>query len=515
MKTLFTVMMFVITVLSYAADDLQRARFTEVFRDVRVTSPDTKDIREAKVNDIFELRQVIRTGISSRAELEASDKTIARVGANTIFSFEAAKRTMHLHSGSVLFHSPKGMGGGTIRTAAATAAVTGTTIMVGATSNGGFKLLVLEGQSRVTHPSGDSRIVNAGQMTFVVPGQNTLGPVINFDLKNVSQGSSLLNGFKKEVSSSEKIDTEVDKQQASIKEGTVVETNIKVGDVPDNKGPLTFNFKPDGVTTTKFISEKKDFLKFSDFLDSHNKEILVLNNPDFSGYNFFSSNANIDGFYQTVFSFKEQGFTGALSALNLTFVEKPYNFSNLGTLNQFFFVAHDSITFNNSLSGMSFLNAPDNLRFISLTGSMSFSDTDAITSSSKQMSFEALNAISTAGSTVNFLSSDGLFSKITMESKNAAITLNNPTFNSKLVELRADRVNLNNFDITQFTGAKVMNVYTLTGDWFVSSGTPNKSGALNINDPNVTANTSGTPGSSVYRDTSGTIVNSNINSLQK
>ena len=117
----------------FAADSLQKARFTEVIRDVRVTKANTTDMREAKVNDTFEVPEVIRTGMDSRAELEAPDKTIARIGANTIFSFEAAKRTMNLQSGSVLFHSPKGMGGGTIKTAAATAAVTGTRISLSMT----------------------------------------------------------------------------------------------------------------------------------------------------------------------------------------------------------------------------------------------------------------------------------------------------------------------------------------------------------------------------------------------
>ncbi len=68
-----------------------------------------------------------------------------RVGANAVFSFGKDSRTLNLERGSLLLHSPTGKGGGSIVTNSATASVVGTTIIVTATSNGGFKLLVLEG----------------------------------------------------------------------------------------------------------------------------------------------------------------------------------------------------------------------------------------------------------------------------------------------------------------------------------------------------------------------------------
>jgi len=63
--------------------------------------------------------------------LVAQDETVTRVGANTIFSFDPANRTIDLKQGSLLFHSPHGKGGGTIHTGSATASVLGTTLIVG------------------------------------------------------------------------------------------------------------------------------------------------------------------------------------------------------------------------------------------------------------------------------------------------------------------------------------------------------------------------------------------------
>ena len=63
---------------------LNRATFTQVVNQVRVVSA-TSGIRPAKVRDPFNNPDLIRTGPRSLAELTAPDKTITRVGSNTIF----------------------------------------------------------------------------------------------------------------------------------------------------------------------------------------------------------------------------------------------------------------------------------------------------------------------------------------------------------------------------------------------------------------------------------------------
>src|SRR5665213_3819850 len=101
-----------------SAIDLKQSKFTQVVNNVEIITAD-KALHSAAINDIFSMPDVLRTGPDSRAELEATDGTITRVGANTIFSFEPASRTIKLEQGSLLFHSPHGKGGGTIQTGSA------------------------------------------------------------------------------------------------------------------------------------------------------------------------------------------------------------------------------------------------------------------------------------------------------------------------------------------------------------------------------------------------------------
>src|SRR5579862_6284783 len=147
MKKLFAVSSylggFLVASIGQAAD-LKQSKFTQVVNDVEVISTADNSQKAAAVNDIFNMPDVVRTGAASRAELVAGDNTITRVGANTIFSFDPANRTIDLKQGSLLFHSPHGKGGGTIHTGSATASVLGSMLIVVATGNGGFKVLALE-----------------------------------------------------------------------------------------------------------------------------------------------------------------------------------------------------------------------------------------------------------------------------------------------------------------------------------------------------------------------------------
>ena len=111
------------------AIDLKQSKVTQVVNDVQIIASADQAPKTAVVNDVFSMPDILRTGSSSRAELIAKDETITRVGANTIFSFDPASRTIDLKQGSLLFHSPHGKGGGTIHTGSATASVLGTTLI--------------------------------------------------------------------------------------------------------------------------------------------------------------------------------------------------------------------------------------------------------------------------------------------------------------------------------------------------------------------------------------------------
>ncbi len=219
----------VIPRISSGAIDLKQAKFTQVVNDVQVISASDKTSKSATLNETFKVPDILRTGPNSRAELVAEDQTITRVGANTVFSFDPAKRTIDLEKGSLLFHSPKGKGGGTIRTGSATASVLGTTIVVTTTPNGGFKILVLEGEAEIKFLKGVSQRLSSGHMTFVLPG-GSISPIIVFRLDQNIRGSQLVQGFHTPLPSLNRIEDGITKQNKLIQKGKASDTGLLVGD---------------------------------------------------------------------------------------------------------------------------------------------------------------------------------------------------------------------------------------------------------------------------------------------
>src|SRR5580698_6745326 len=240
---------FLVASLSPAAD-LKQSKFTQVVNDVRVISTADNSDRPAVVNAIFTMPDLVRTGVASRAELVASDNTITRVGANTIFSFDPANRTIDLQQGSLLFHSPKGKGGGTIRTGSATASVLGTTIIVTTTHNGGFKVIDLEGHVAIKFLSGLRQDLNPGQMTFVLPGGHP-APVITIRLDTLTRNSHLVQGFEQPLPSLPLIQQQVATQVKLIESGQAQDTGLLVGDEATSTSVQTVQVDPDTITASQ------------------------------------------------------------------------------------------------------------------------------------------------------------------------------------------------------------------------------------------------------------------------
>jgi hypothetical protein len=216
------------------AIDLKQSKVTQVVNDVQIISAADQSKKTAAVNDVFTMPDVLRTGPASRAELVASDQTITRVGANTIFSFDPASRTIDLQQGSLLFHSPHGKGGGTIHTGSATASVLGTTLIVTTTLGGGLKVLDLEGEVEVKFLNGLKQSLDPGQMTFILPGGNQLAPILIFRLDDLTKNSLLIKGFNHELDSMPLILREIEKQFKLIKSGKFSDTGLFAG---NNAGP--------------------------------------------------------------------------------------------------------------------------------------------------------------------------------------------------------------------------------------------------------------------------------------
>src|SRR5438270_4142867 len=115
--------------VSVPAAQLKEAQVTQVVKDVKLL-PTGAAARPAAVSDEVREGIAVRTGVDSRSELKFTDQTLARLGANTIFTFNEGTRNLNLQDGAMLLRVPKGAGGAKINSAAVTAAITGTTVLM-------------------------------------------------------------------------------------------------------------------------------------------------------------------------------------------------------------------------------------------------------------------------------------------------------------------------------------------------------------------------------------------------
>ncbi len=180
------------------ADPFQQAEVTRAVNQVSLLHDQAS--KPARIGDVVNGQTAVKTGTDSRAELQFPDNTITRLGANALFRFETGGRAMTLDSGTMLFSSPKGEGGGQVQAGAVTAAVTGTDFLLSYIKNGEVKVIVLEGKvvvSLLANPK-VRRLLRAGQMVIVPAKPTDIPQPITIDLKQLLATSRLLEsgGFK-------------------------------------------------------------------------------------------------------------------------------------------------------------------------------------------------------------------------------------------------------------------------------------------------------------------------------
>lgn len=210
------------------ADQLRQARVTEVVKDVKLL-PTGSAARPAVISDEVHNGTAVRTGLESRAELTFADATLARLGANTVFSFTEGTRNLDLNDGAMLLRVPKNAGGAKINTAAVTAAITGTTIMLEFHKHSYVKFIVLEGTGRVYLPGriGESVLVNAGQMLITKPDAKNLPQPVDVDVKKLMKTSRLIKGHSK-MGSETLIAQVAANQEQQRANGELLDTNLAI-----------------------------------------------------------------------------------------------------------------------------------------------------------------------------------------------------------------------------------------------------------------------------------------------
>src|SRR6478752_4182604 len=132
----------------------------------------------------------------------------------------------------MLLQVPKGLGGATIHTAAVTAAITGTTIMMEYSPGQYLKVLVLEGSLRLSRNGsfGNSLVLHAGKMVIMRPDAKRIPDPIDVNLAEIVNTSTLVNFPGSNVlPSMPLIQAAITDQAKAVAKGTLVPTNLVMG----------------------------------------------------------------------------------------------------------------------------------------------------------------------------------------------------------------------------------------------------------------------------------------------
>ena len=163
----------------------------EVTKTINLVSLLPQDVR-AEPGDLVKGDTALKTGGNSRAELQFPDLTITRVGSNALFRFIAGTREMVLDSGTMLFSSPKGAGGGKVRAGAVTAAVSGSDFLI---SNAGRVKVICLSHKVLVYFTANPKIravLLPGQMLDIAPGaEKKMPPIATINLETLLATSKL------------------------------------------------------------------------------------------------------------------------------------------------------------------------------------------------------------------------------------------------------------------------------------------------------------------------------------
>jgi len=206
----------------------EEAKVSAVVHDVKLLRGQVV-LRPAAVNDEIREDTAVRTGLESRGELTFPDLTLARLGANTIFSFNQKAREVNLINGAILLRVPKNSGGATITTDAVTAGIVGTTVMMEYHPRGIAKFIVLEGVARLYLKKrlGESILVHAGEMMIIRWGATELSNPVAVDISEIMRTSLLITGFGP-LPSAPLIAAAETHQIERESQGQLVETNLVI-----------------------------------------------------------------------------------------------------------------------------------------------------------------------------------------------------------------------------------------------------------------------------------------------
>ena len=160
--------------------------------------------------------EFVKTGKTALAEMVLDNKTVTRLGPDTVLAYSSASREARVDSGTLLFSKPKDGEAMTFQMANVTAAVTGTTGFVERTGDSVY-LGVIEGTVHVTVGTAKA-ILHAGNM-LVANGKT--GQVVSFDVPHFISTSAFFHSFRNALPNEKSIGHEIASYQNKVARGFI------------------------------------------------------------------------------------------------------------------------------------------------------------------------------------------------------------------------------------------------------------------------------------------------------
>lgn len=259
--------------------DLSQAVVRQKKNVVTVAPNLTAQAEPAAQGAIIYDQNVVRTGPNSLAELEFSDRTLSRMTANAIFSFDAKARVLNHTQGAVLFSKPTNSGPVQFRSGAISGAMTGSTVFLsttptGGTSKGGHKRSngkgtttiigmvegKVHGETRWTDNAGREHTspfkLGPGQMMVARP--DGAPRMADFDIPRFVKTSPLVKMGP--LPNAAAVDRAIAAYQADERAGFVDQTNIRVSTQPISMGLIGQVVSPTDVPAQTVANANNGFL---------------------------------------------------------------------------------------------------------------------------------------------------------------------------------------------------------------------------------------------------------------
>lgn len=181
--------------------------------DSEIAGPES--IWDAEINATILPKHVLATGKGSRIALRQNDVRW-RLGSLSVGRW-FPNNSFWLHSGSALFCSSED-GDFTFSTREANATFSGSgTIIIEATTNGGFKFIPLEAKGTIRTPKGDAQDVRGGRLLLVLGKPTRFGDAFDIDIMLLLKSSRLVNAFPDPLPTFDKIGLALYVQELKLK----------------------------------------------------------------------------------------------------------------------------------------------------------------------------------------------------------------------------------------------------------------------------------------------------------